>query len=251
MVANEFEIAPVRPISVPIETQVANIKRAHETFFGPQRDMKNFPHPVYAENYEPTNFVFIPTRKLKLLYDRIGVSGCYTMFLGTVAFCLSKEITPVDHALPEVLLIGLAGTMMYKRLAPKVEAGLEKISEARRKELYEDKITEANTMLDEDIEVYQKEIWRLNAIAPIFQAKKEQIALQLEVEYRERLAQVHKAVKDRLDYQADRDFMERSFEQTHMVNWIVKSVKEGITPQQEKENIASCIQTLKQLSATA
>ena len=43
----------------------------------------------------------------------------------------------------------------------------------------------------------------------------------------------------------------RSFEQTHMVNWIVDNVKKGITPQQEKESIASCIRTLKTMSASA
>lgn len=53
------------------------------------------------------------------------------------------------------------------------------------------------------------------------------------------------------EYQADMEHAQRSFEQTHMVNWIVDSVKKSITPQQEKDSIANCIRTLKNLSATA
>ena len=58
-------------------------------------------------------------------------AGSYTLFLGTFAFFLSKEITPVDHALPEVFLILMAGSFMYKRLAPKMEASMDKMLAVR------------------------------------------------------------------------------------------------------------------------
>jgi F-type H+-transporting ATPase subunit b len=251
LLPNEYEIAPVNPPFVDIETQVANIKYAHDVFYGPERDTKNFPILQMPETIEAYNFMIVPTRFCKDIYQRLGVSGSYTLFLGTLAFFLSKEITPVDHVLPEFLLILIAGSLMSWKLAPKLEPIIDKMQEEERNEMFVDPVNEANATLDEDIGVYEKEIWRLNAIPSIFQAKREQVDLQLEVEYRERLAEVYNTVKSRLDYQAERDFMERKFEQDHMVNWIVRNVKKSITPQQEKENIASCISTLKQLSATA
>ena len=40
------------------------------------------------------------------------------------------------------------------------------------------------------------------------------------------------------DYQLDVQTTKRSFEQSHMVNWIVDSVVKGITPQQVGRHVA-------------
>lgn len=50
--------------------------------------------------------------------------------------------------------------------------------------------------------------------------------------YRERVAQVHSAVKRRLDYQVELVNTKKRFEHKYMVDWIVSSVVKGITPKQ-------------------
>ncbi|KAI8772975.1 ATP synthase subunit b, mitochondrial [Biomphalaria glabrata] len=85
----------------------------------------------------------------------------------------------------------------------------------------------------------------------MYLAKKEGIQLQLEAAYRQRLQNAFQEVKKRLDFEVEKVSLKRKYEQEHMVNWIVSSVTKSITPQQEKESIKSCIDSLKRLSAKA
>ncbi|KAF6073993.1 ATP synthase peripheral stalk-membrane subunit b [Phyllostomus discolor] len=77
------------------------------------------------------------------------------------------------------------------------------------------------------------------------------IAMALEVTYRERLHRVYREVKSRLDYHISVQDMMRRKEQEHMINWVEKHVVQSISAQQEKETISKCISDLKLLAKKA
>ncbi|XP_026518121.1 ATP synthase F(0) complex subunit B1, mitochondrial-like [Terrapene carolina triunguis] len=82
------------------------------------------------------------------------------------------------------------------------------------------------------IEQEKKEQWRVEGRNYLFDAKRNNVAMLLETNYRERLLTVYNEVKKRLDYQIAVQQLARRKEQDHMINWIEKNVVQSITPQQ-------------------
>jgi len=242
------------PIPQTLEQKVQNWKNANDVFFGPDRDFKNYPHPEYKDHPTETyQFGFIPTRWFNHLYPRLGVTGSYTLIWGTFLMAVSKGFFPLAGLTLKYfswVAIGsyvLCTTKLSQKFTEKLDKGADELDD----HYFYKPLREAKTEYLEELEALNVEIARKDAVPAIFQAKEEQLDLQLETEYRQRLNNAFTQVKNRLDYQADVDQVERQFEQDHMVNWIVTNVKKSITPQQEKETIASCIGVLKNLSATA
>lgn len=82
----------------------------------------------------------------------------------------------------------------------------------------------------------------------LVQAKRENVALQLEASYRERLLTAYQQVKNRLDYQVEKTNAERRIAQKNLVEYVIARVKASITPDQEKQNINKCISDLALLA---
>jgi F-type H+-transporting ATPase subunit b len=85
-------------------------------------------------------------------------------------------------------------------------------------------------------------------MAMLFEAKRENVALQLEAAYRENLMKVYNETKRRLDYQVERQAVERRMEQSQAVDWVIRSVKSAVTQEQEKAALTQCIASLKSLA---
>uniref|UniRef100_A0A4W6CHW7 ATP synthase subunit b n=2 Tax=Lates calcarifer TaxID=8187 RepID=A0A4W6CHW7_LATCA len=205
------------------------------------------PVPPLPEKGGKVRHGIIPEELFQLLYPKTGVTGPYMLGVGLLTYILSKEIYVINHETFAAASIGAVFIYGVKKFGPSVAAFADKLNEDKVAKAQEVKDL-AMTSLAQAIEDEKKEQWRAEGRSVLFDAKRNNVAMLLETNYRERLHMVTNEVKRRLDYQIALQNLHRQMEQEHMVSWVEKSVISSITPQQEKESIAKCITDLKALA---
>ncbi|XP_039941443.1 ATP synthase F(0) complex subunit B1, mitochondrial [Hirundo rustica] len=208
------------------------------------------PVPPLPEKGGEVRHGLIPEEFFQFLYPKTGVTGPYMLGTGLLLYLLSKEIYVVNHETAAAACILTVIVYGIKKFGPDVAAFADKLNEekmATALAMKNDSIQALQTAIEEE----KKEQWRAEGRSYLFEAKRNNIAMLLEANYRERLLMVYNEVKKRLDYQVAMQNLKWQKEQDHMIQWVEKNVVQSITPQQQKESIAKCILDLKALSKSA
>lgn len=191
--------------------------------------------------------LFCLALRFTFFYKKTGVTGPYTFGVGLATYLCSKEIYIMEHEYYNGISLAILLTILIKKVGPSIASACDK--EIDRIEAEWNQSREAQLQnLHESIEAEKTEQWRSEGQLLLVEAKKENISLQLEAAYRERIARVYNEVKRRLDYQVECQNVERRINQKHMVSWIVNNVLKSITPDQEKQTLNKCIADLGALA---
>ncbi|GBM98207.1 ATP synthase subunit b, mitochondrial [Araneus ventricosus] len=217
---------------------------------GPERDLVNFPRRVRPDYPGKVRFGFLPDEWFTFFYKKTGVTGPYVFGAGLLTFLLSKELYVIEHEFSTGVAIFLLVYTAVKKLGPTARKWLDD-DFARNVADMENQRKASLESLENAIENEKKTVWYAEGQKILMNAKRENVQMQLEAEYRRRFMHVYEQVKKRLDYQLDLINTTRKLEQKHMVDWIVNNVVKSITPQQEKEALQKCIEDLKILSTKA
>ncbi|TGZ57089.1 ATP synthase subunit b, mitochondrial [Temnothorax americanus] len=196
----------------------------------------------------PVRHGFIPEEWFQAFYPKTGASGPYVFAISVSTYLLSKEIYVLEHEFYNgisLLIICVASVKLFgPKLAEILDKGIDKyhneLEETRNKQ-----VTDYENVISHEKKVQAS----LDGQKMIMDIKKENVKMQLEATYRERLVQVYQEVKKRLDYQVQIQNLERRIAQKHMVQWIVNGVLKSITPEQEKATLQQCIKDLEALAA--
>uniref|UniRef100_A0A0P4Y8W6 ATP synthase subunit b n=1 Tax=Daphnia magna TaxID=35525 RepID=A0A0P4Y8W6_9CRUS len=236
-------IQPIRLTQTSATTNAASAAVAES----PERDLVNFPRPVRQELPGKVRLGFIPEEWFQFFYAKTGVTGPYTFGLGLTTYLCSKEIYIMEHDGNGEPSVKLMGIYAVKKLGPSVATYLDK--EVAKSD------AEMNAGRDLAIEqcknrVVAEKVEQDRALAQkmLFEAKRENVALQLEAAYREQLIKVFAETKKRLDYQVEVQNVQRNLEQRHIVDWVLRSVRAAVTPEQEKATLSQCIANIKSLA---
>ncbi|KAL4658660.1 ATP synthase F(0) complex subunit B1, mitochondrial [Arapaima gigas] len=207
------------------------------------------PVPPLPEKSGKVRHGIIPEEFFQFLYPKTGVTGPYVLGTGLLLYLLSKEIYVVNHETVAAASVGAVLIYAVKKFGPGIATFADKLNDEKAAKVQEVKDTAVNS-LTQAIEAEKKEQWRVEGRQMLFDAKRNNVAMILETNYRERLHMVTNEVKKRLEYQVQLQNLHHRMEQEYMVDWVEKNVVKSITPQQEKESIAKCIADLKALAKT-
>jgi len=161
---------------------------------------------------------------------------------------ISKEWLIMTHGAGELMFMVGAIWVVHRYFGKQIGDMLQKVREGQVRELHVEPLQKLRQSLVEQQEQARLGIEREQAKPMLYQAKKEQVSLQLEAAYRDRLQQAHQAVKNRLDYYAESEAVRQRYQQEHLVNWVHDRVLENITPKLDREIINKCISDLKTLA---
>jgi len=217
---------------------------------GPERDTVNFPRVEIPVHPSPVRMAFVPQGWFDMFYKQTGVTGPYMLGVGVITFLVSKEIYVLEHEFWGGLVMYSFYGFLLKKYGPGLSDYIFEETTKQNKEM--DAIRDDQIEMNRNgVDANKEAIASAENQTVLFQAKKENIALQLEAAYRERLQKVHTEVKSRLDYQLETHNVKQRFEQKHMVAWIDANVRKNITPAVEEAALSQCIADLKVLAAKA
>lgn len=120
-------------------------------------------------------------------------TGGYMFGISAATYLLSKEIYICDHEFYVGLSYIAIWMVLVNKLGPATSAYLNKEREKYEQSLQQSRDDEMQMHVDSNEQI-KKEIWRADLQKMIFDAKRENIKMQLEAAYRERLATVYSEV---------------------------------------------------------
>ena len=215
----------------------------------PERDLVNFPRPKQATYPEGTRLIIFPDSWFRAMYNKTGVTGPYALVGGITTFLLSKEWLIIEHEMVVGFSLFCILTFILKKWGAAASKYLEGMRESEDwlwNKWQKDCIATLEAVIEHENYI-QKSLENQDIL---FDAKKENVHLQREAEYRRRVMEVFGELKRKLDYQIASQNEQKSYAQKHMVKWILNAVDKGVSQTNEKETLAKCVSDLKALSQT-
>ena len=213
----------------------------------PERDVVNYPRPTSKLYPEGVRLLIFPDFWFRGLYHRTGVTGPYCLTFGVLTFLFSKEWLIYEHEMHSGVHLFILGAVILKKFGKQIGEYLDSVADAER--YYWNRWqTESKEFCEHLIEYEKNSQESLKNQKILFDAKRENVQLQREAEYRRRLMTVYEELKRKLEFQIASQEAVKQFSQKHMVQWILDNVSKSLASVPEKETLNKCIADLKALS---
>lgn len=203
-----------------------------------------------AEKCAPVKLAIIPAEWFTFFHVKTGVSGGYVLLFLLTNYALSKEIFVMDHEYYIGLSLFVICYYVTTRMGPAIGESLDKEVDALVENMYKGRKAET-AMYESIIKESKDAIWRAEGQKQLIEAKKENVLMQLEAVYRERMMHAYHMVKGRMDYHMKRYYSEARIHQKWMTGWILREVHNAITPEFAQQALTQAIQDLEAAASKA
>ncbi|CAG9858650.1 unnamed protein product [Phyllotreta striolata] len=186
---------------------------------------------------------FIPREWFTAFIPKTGITGFGTFLFTTGTFLVSKEYYVLEHEYYTGVSMAILTAGLIKYAGPLVAQYLDKeIKE------YEDTINTNKNDWIESIKtnIRQLKLYQLQSQGNLMlvDAKRENVHLQLENEFRKRQMTVYKKVLHILNYHVEVANAHKRINQKNLVQYVMKNVLESITPEIQNQILYMSIENL-------
>lgn len=203
-----------------------------------------------AERCAPVKLVVIPAEWLTFFHVKTGVSGGYVLLFVLINYAVSKEIFVMEHEYYTGLSVFLIMYYVTTKFGPDIGASLDKDVDEFVENMYKGRKAEA-AHYESIVKDSKDAIWRAEGQKQLIEAKKENVLMQLEAAYRERVMHAYHMVKGRMNYHMKRYYSEARIHQKWMIGWILREVHNSITPDFEQQALTQAIKDLEAAASKA
>lgn len=214
----------------------------------PQRDLVNFPREKIPLDTPPTRFHFIPESWFRFFYPTTGVTGPYAFAGAFTTFLFSKEWLVWEHELLTGVSSSIILTYAVIKYGPKCREWLNGVVK-KEDDGWENWRTGNIKFLEQMREHYKGQLNKAPLIKDLYSVREQDVAVQLEAEYRRRLKTIYEDTKRRLNFLVSVADSQRQIAHKNMVNWVISNAVSSIGQKQETEILDNCIVNLKQLAS--
>ncbi|XP_044746142.1 ATP synthase subunit b, mitochondrial-like [Coccinella septempunctata] len=189
---------------------------------------------------------FIPKEWVSFFVPITGYSGFYTLLVTLGTYLFSKEIYVCDHEYYNGLSLIILCIYAVKTQGPKLAKYLDKEIDNYERDLNKWKEKEKQNLRDAIVSaVKDQECMEGQQI--LIAAKRENVHLQREAEFRKRQMEVYENVTRILNYHVESENVRRSVQQKNLIQWVIKEVEKSLTPQLKEEYMKLCMADIKDI----
>ncbi|KAJ8963186.1 hypothetical protein NQ318_018652, partial [Aromia moschata] len=179
----------------------------------------------------------------KFFLPKTGVTGFWTFLFTCGTWLVSKEYYVLEHNYYGGLSIAVLWYYAIKHVGPLIsnflDKGIDSYEKGWQKGRDEEKEHLQNLINDEQVLQFQAD-----GQLVVVKAKRENVALQLEDEFRQRQMHVYEEVKKRLDYHVAVALAHRKIVHKNLVEYVTREVEKSITPEMQKQLIDVSIESI-------
>lgn len=176
---------------------------------------------------------FIPFEWAELFHPKTGVTGFYTFLLTLATFLISKEHYVLEHNFYNGLSFAIMWIYGIKKFGPRIATFLDTQIDNYEKELNESRRHDVENV-HEAIKNEEHNQFQMDGQLMLIEAKRENVQLQLEAEFRNRQMHVYNTIKNILDYHIAAQQIWRRIQIKNLVEYVKREVVKSVTPDLEK-----------------
>lgn len=159
----------------------------------------------------------------------------------TGTYVASKEILIMEHNFYNGLSMLIICIAVSKKFGDKIAQQIDKQIDQYETDISQNRNDEKN-MFDAAIVNEKKLQWSCEGQTLLIDAKRENVHLQREAEYRKRLMHVYNEVKKRLDCQIEISKVESKLVHKNIVSYVINEVNKSLTPEFLNQYMERCIE---------